>query len=206
MYLCLKRDCYTMQLTGDKTKSDINYNNLIQSCLETLEEACLISSHLGNMCTESNSKNIEEFRKFLLLWLDMQRKTAWKYIPASYQKVTAEQSDLLSKNTIQSIRNLDFAYSYSATQYQQNFGIWSDYVSTWTQNIADMYGVHVRLQSTGSEFIYEQDKQFVKTVHDTENAYENFDHTQNANKKTKSKSILNNSKTLDDTSGSSVIQ
>jgi hypothetical protein len=194
-----------MQLTDDKTKDDINYNNLTQRCLETLDEVRLISSHLGNMCTESNSKNIEEFRKFLLLWLDMQKKTAWKYIPVSYQKVTAEQSDLLSKNIIQSIQNLDFVYSYSAIQYQQNFGIWSDYVSIWTQNIADMYGIHVRLQSTGSEFIYEQDKQFVKTIHDTENAYEKFDHTQNANKKIKSKSIQSNGKILDDTSGSSVI-
>ncbi len=194
-----------MQSTDDKTKDDINYNNLTQRCLEALDEVRLISSHLGNMCTESNSKNIEEFRKFLLLWLDVQKKTAWKYIPASYQKVTVEQSDLLSKNIIQSIQNLDFVYSYSAIQYRQNFGIWSDYVSIWTQNLADMYGIHVRLQSTGSEFIYEQDKQFVKTIHDTENAYEKFDHTQNANKKTKSKSIQSNGKILDDTSGSSVI-
>ena len=200
MYLCLKGDCHTMQLTDDKTKLDINYNNLTQHYLEALDEVCLISSHLGNICTESNSKNIEEFRKFLLLWLDMQRKTAWKYIPGNYQKATAEQSGLLSKNFIQSIRNLDFVYSYSATQYQQSFGIWSDYVSIWAQNVADMYGIYVRLQSTGSEFIYGQYERFVKTINDTENAYENFDHTQNSNKKTKSKNIHNNSKTLDDTS------
>jgi len=195
-----------MQLTDDKAHTDINYSNLTRYYLEALDEIDRLSSHLGDVGTTSRSKNIEDLRKFLLLWFDIQRKAAWKYIPANYQKIMIEQSGLLSKNLIQSIRNLGFVYSYSATQYQQNFGIWSDYTSLLMQSMAGIFGMYTRLQSVGSDFLYEQDRQFIETIRDTDEAYENYDHTQNPNKKTKSKDIQKNSKTLDDMSGSSVIQ
>ncbi|MDE1763281.1 MAG: hypothetical protein KGH88_03435 [Thaumarchaeota archaeon] len=192
-----------MQLTDGKDQMDVNYNNLIQCYLEVLDEASNLSLHLGNIRTESTTKNIEELRRFLLLLLDIQRKTAWGYIPVSYKKIMTEQSDLLSKNIIQSIRNLDFAYSYLATQYQQNFRIWSDYVSILMQSMAGTLGVYVK--SSASGFLYEQDKQFLETIHDVEKEYENFDYTQNPNRKIKSKNTQNY-KTTDDASESSVIQ
>lgn len=193
-----------MQMTEGQT--DINYNDITQHWLEVLDEASSLSSDLGKMRTESNSKNMEEWRKFLLLWLDMQRKTTWRNIPESYQKITAEQSGILSKNLVQSIRNLDFVCSYFAAQYQQNFGIWSDYASILAQNMAGMWGIYVKYQVSGSGFLYEQDKQFVETIRDIEKDYENFDNAQSPNKKTKSKSIQNYSKTVDDASESSVMQ
>ena len=193
-----------MQMTGGQT--DINYNNMTQHWLEVLDEVSRLSSNLGKIRTESNSKNMEEFRKFLLLWLDMQRKTTWRNIPESYQKITVEQSDILSKNLAQAIRNLDFVYSYFATQYQQNFGIWSDYASILTQNMAGMWGIYVKHQISGSGFLYEQDRQFVETIRDIEKDYEDFDNSQSPNKKTKSKSIRNYSEKIDDASEPSVIQ
>ncbi|MDE1816646.1 MAG: hypothetical protein KGI11_08830 [Thaumarchaeota archaeon] len=175
-----------MQMTGGQT--DINYNNMTQHWLEVLDEVGRLSSNLGKIRTESNSKNMEEWRKFLLLWLDMQRKTIWRNIPESYQKITVEQSGILSKNLAQAIHNLDFVYSYFATQYQQNFGIWSDYASILTQNMAGMWGIYVKHQISGSGFLYEQDRQFVETIRDIEKDYEDFDNSQSLNKKTKSKS------------------
>lgn len=193
-----------MQMTEGQT--DINYNNMTQHWLEVLDEVSSLSSNLGKMRTESNSKNMEEWRKFFLLWLDMQRKTTWRNIPESYQKITAEQSGILSKSLAQAIRNLDFVYSYFATQYQQNFGIWSDYASIMIQNMAGMWGIYVKYQVSGSGFLYEQDKQFVETIRDIEKDYEDFDNAQSPNKKTKSKSIQNYSKKVDDASEPSVIQ
>lgn len=192
-----------MQLTKDK--EDINYNKLTGYYLETLDEINRLSSHLGDVSTKSRSRNTEEIRKLLLLWFNIQRKIAWKYIPAGYQKIMVEQSGLLSKNLIQSIRNLDFVYSYLSMPYQQSFGMWSDYISFWMQNVADTFGIYTRLQLTGSDFLYEQDRQFVEAIRDTDKAYENYDHIQNPNKKEKSKGNQNNSKTSDDTSGPSVI-
>ena len=186
-----------MQLTDGKDQTDMNYNNLIQCCLESLDEVSRLSTHLGNMRNESNSRNIEELRRFLLLLLDIQRKTSWMYLPASYKKIMAEQSGLLSKTFIQSIHNLDFVYSYLVTQYQQNFGIWADYASILTQNMAGICGIYVK--SSASGFLYEQDKQFLETIHDVEKEYENFDHAQNPNRKVKSKTAQNY-KTTDDES------
>ncbi|MDE1765673.1 MAG: hypothetical protein KGI27_05255 [Thaumarchaeota archaeon] len=195
-----------MQLTDGKDQMDVNYNNLIQCCLEVLDEVSNLSSHLGNIRTESTTKNIEELRRFLLLLLDIQRKTAWGYIPYSYKKIMSEQSGLLSKNLVQSIRNLDFAYSYFATQYLQNSRIWSDYASILMQNTVGAWGVYVNYQPSAYGFLYEQDKQFVEAICDIEKEYENFDHSQNPNRKTKSKSVQNYSKTTDDTSESSMTQ
>ncbi len=195
-----------MQTTDDKDQTDINYNNITQCCLEVVDEVNRLSSHLGSIRTESNSKNIEGLRQFLLLLLDIQRKIAWSYIPVSYKKIMAEQSVLLTKNLVQSIRNLDFVYSYFATQYQQNFGVWSQYASVLTQNMAGLGGFYVKYKPSASDFPYEQDRQFVETIRDIEKDYENFEHIQNPNKKSKPKSAQNYSKATDETSASSVIQ
>lgn len=194
-----------MQLIDDNAQTDINYNNLTRNYLEALDEIGRLSSHLGDVGTALGSKNVEEFRKFLLLWFDIQRKIAWKYVPANYQKTMAEQSGLLSRNLIQSIRNLDFVYSYFTTQYQQNFKIWSDFLSIGMQNMAGTFDIYAKIQSDESGFLYEQDRQFVETIRNTDKAYENYEHSQNL-KKTKSKSIQSDSKTLDDTSSLSRIQ
>lgn len=195
-----------MQTVSDRDQIDINYNNIIQCCLEVLDETGRLSSNFGNLRSKSNSKNMEMLRQFLLLGLDIQKKTAWEYIPVSYKKIMAEQSGLLSKNLVQSIRNLDFAYSYLATQYQQSFGMWADCASILTQSMAGIWGFHVKYMSSSSSFLYEQDKQFVETIRDIEKDYENFEYVQTHDKKSKPKSIQNYSKTMDDTSTSSVIQ